>query len=393
MLSFVVVQAFVLLSQIGVEQYAIFSAEQRAESEQTGACFDRESLCWALIFGIGFALMLALLLPFVVNMFAAGFSDTARNEVGNTVLPLLIQVALAPMLYVLRQQLLLKGRAKVSVLLNSTFAIVQLLVLAGGWLTGQLSSPVLALFVAGGSMLAAVTALLSAGPIRHQFSLPTWPRLWPFIRASAALRLTHSIHNFLIVLLTNSALSAGVPGTVSLFQYVKKVADGLSSVTVGPHLQVYHAAQASAWARGNKQKFHENILDYLRHALPVIAIALAGIVICWHFAGDFIPSLAQKATAGAFWIFLVLSAWQILISVESIPAGVLVVGKHTRWLFLVNALFALDFYLGMHVVVAPPYSAMTVSVLSLACQCISSTIISSLAWMFYRKKFASLANA
>ena len=393
MLSFVVVQAFVLLSQIGVEQYAIFSAEHRAVSEQIGGSFDRESLCWALIFGIGFALLLALLLPLVVAMFATGFRDDARNEVHATVFPLLIQVSLAPMLYVLRQQLLLKGRAKVSVLLNSTFAIVQLLVLVGGWLTGQLSPPVLATFVGAGSMVAAVSALLSAGPIRQQFSLPNWRRLWPFIRASAALRFTHSIHNFLVVLLTNSALSGGVSGTVSLFQYVKKVADGLSSVTVGPHLQVYHAAQASAWARLNRQKFHDNILDYLRHALPVIGIALAGMVVCWHFAGNFVPNFAQKATTGAFWIFLVLSAWQVLISVESIPAGVLVVGKHTRWLFLVNALFALNFYLGMRVVVAPPYTAMTVSVLSLGCQCISSAIISSLAWTFYRKKFADFNNA
>jgi hypothetical protein len=393
MLSFVVVQAFVLVSQIGVEQYAIFSAEHHAVSEQTGEQFDRESLCWALLFGVGFAGLLALLLPRVVTMFATGFSAEAQAEVQRTVLPLLLQVSLAPMLYVLRQQLLLKGRAKVAVLLNSTFSIVQLLVLAGGWLSGQLSPSMLGLFVGMGSVLAAASALLSAGSVRQQFAAPDWRRLWPFIRASAALRFTHSIHNFLVVLLTNSALSGGVPGTVSLFQYVKKVADGLSSVTVGPHLQVYHAAQAGAWACSDKHKFHDNIRDYLRHALPVIGVALAGILVCWHFAGDFIPTLAQKATTGAFWIFVVLSAWQVLISVESVPAGVLVVGKHTRWLLMVNALFALNFYLTMHVVIVASYSALTVASISLFCQCISSAILSFMAWTFYRKKFAGVNDA
>jgi hypothetical protein len=393
MLSFVVVQAFVLVSQIGVEQYAIFSAEHHAVSEQAGERFDRESLCWGLLFGLGFAALLSLLLPCVVTMFATGFNVQAQAEVQRTVMPLLLQVALAPMLYVLRQQLLMRGRAKVSVLLNSTFSIVQLVVLAGGWLSGQLSPSVLALFVGLGSVVAAGSALLSAGPVRKQMAAPDWRRLWPFIRASAALRFTHSIHNFLVVLLTNSALSGGVAGTVALFQYVKKVADGLSSVTVGPHLQVYHAAQAGAWARTDKYKFHENIRDYLRHALPVAAVAIAGILICWHFAGALVPSLAQKATAGAFWIFVVLSAWQVLISIESVPAGVLVVGKHTRWLLLVNALYVLNFYLIMHVVVAAPYTAMTVASLSLLCQCISTAILSFLAWTFYRKKFAGVNNA
>lgn len=393
MLSFVVAQAFVLLSQLGVEQYAVFSAEHATVSEQAGKSFDRQCLSWSLMFGTGFAGLLAVFLPSIVGMFAAGFSAAAQAEVLHTVYPLLLQVALAPMLYVLRQQLLMQGRAKLSILLNSTFSMVQLLVLAGGWVSGQLSPAILATLVGLGSLLAATSALFSSGPLRDQFARPDWYRLWPFIRASAALRFTHSIHNFLVVLLTNSALSGGVPGTVSLFQYVKKIADGISSVAIGPHLQVYHAAQAGAWARSDKRLFHKNIREYLLHALPVIAIALAGILVCWRFAGDFIPSLAHKATTEAFWIFVVLSTWQVLISVESVPAGVLVVGKHTRWLLLVNALFVMNFYLMMHVAISAPYSAATVATMSLLCQCISSTIISFLALMFYRKKFEGVNRA
>lgn len=387
MLSFVFAQAFVLLSQIGVEQYAIFSAEHHMVSDEAGRRFDRESLSWALISGIGFAALLALALPQVVAMFAAGFSPQARVEVQHTALPLLLQVALAPLLYVLRQQLLMRGRPKIAVLLNSTFAIVQLVVLGFGWMCGQVSPSVLGTFVGAGSLLAVAGALLWAAPMSSQFALPDWRRLWPFIRASAALRFTHSVHNFLVVLLTNAALSGGVPGTVSLFQYVKKFADGLSSVAVGPHLQVYHASQASAWARDDKSRFHENIREYLRHSLPVMALALAGAFVCWHFAGIYAPQLAQKASAGAFLIFMTLTAWQVLISIETIPAGVLVVGKHTRWLLAVNVLFAFNFYLVTQVAMSAPYTGVAVALASLLCQCVSTVLLSVLAYSFYRKKF------
>ena len=390
MLSLVIVQSFALLSQAGVEQYAVFFAEQNEISQEAGSRFARECMSWAAIFGLTFAVLLFTGLPLVVRAFAHGFEAAAQVGAGDTTDPMVLQVLVTPMLYVFRQQLLMKGREQLSVLLNHLFGFVQFVAFCILWLSGEMSSVLLAWLVGGGSILACVMVIALADPFQRQFAAPDLRRLWPFVRASLQLRFTNSIHNFVVVLLTISALSAGVPGTVALFQYVKRMADGLAAIAVGPHMFVYHNLQARAWIQGDRDLFRKNVVDYLNHTVPlmVLAVLFAGCV--WLGLQVAAPNFAEAFSPETIGIFLALWSWQLLIAIEGIPAGLLVVAKRIVWVFAVNSFYVFNFYSVMHFVVSPPYTGLAVAVASLACQAISAILFSHLALRLYRQHLGRL---
>lgn len=386
MMALAVVQAFVLLSQVGVEQVAVFAAQARALGVSDGERFDRDSLTWGLISGLAFALLMLLVLPAVVLTFAQGFGIDARHALGATLMPLLLQVAVAPALYVLRQQLLLNQRARWSVLLGNTFGAMQCLALIAALVAPSATPQQLALAVGAGCAIVVVAAVLALGAPGAGRRWPAWTPILAFIRASVALRLTHSAHNFLVVLITNSELSSGTSGTVALFQYVKRVADGLCAVSVGPHLAVYHADQATAWAQRDRAGFAANIRAYLGSALPLLALAtglfLAG---AWLFNASPVGSLAPSAVAlSLFWLLL---AWQALIAVETVPAGVLVLENRAGAMLLVNGVYIGLFYLGVQWLVGGSDVGITVAALSLGCQVLSLALFSQIGWAMHRRHF------
>jgi hypothetical protein len=392
MLALTAAQAFVVLSQMGVEQVAVFSASARARGADEGARFDRDSLTWGLISGLLFAMAVWLALPVVVQAFAHGFGADARQALSATLLPLLMQVALSPALYVLRQQLLLRQRAGWSVLLGHTFSGIQCLALFAA-LAGASARPEhLALVVGAGSASVVLAAVLVLGAPGAGRQWPQWTLLLAFIRASVALRLTHSAHNFLVVLITNAALSSGSSGTLALFQYVKRVADGLCTVSVGPHLGVYHAAQAIAWARRDRSAFAANLRAYLRSALPLLALA-AGLLLAgaWLFRARLADSPASDAAA--LGVFGLLLAWQALIAVETVPAGVLALDNRAGPMLLVNGVYIGAFFLGVQWLAGSAGTGTTVAALSLACQVLSLLLFSWIGWRMFRRHFGAPGDA
>ena len=387
MLSLVIVQAFALLSQAGVEQYAIFSAEEYAVSPERGQHFAQACLTWSALFGFGFATLLFLGSPWIVLAFSQGFDAEVQLQVRHTTAPMLLQVFVTPMLYVYRQQLLMKGRERLSVLLNHTFGFVQFSAFCVLALRAPASALLLAWVVGVGGIFASALVVGFGGGFQAQFGKPEWHRLWPFVRASLQLRLTSSVHNFFVVLLTNSALSAGVPGTVALFQYVKRVADGLASIAVGPHMFVYHNKQARAWTQGDQVLFRENILDYLRHSVPMmtLAVLIAGLVwgMTQEIAQSLVPALAQSTVA----LFVALWFWQLLIAVEGVPAGVVVVARRIDWVFSVNFFYLMNFYLIVNFLLSRPHTGLSVALASLGCQAISAVLFGLLAFKLYLQRF------
>jgi hypothetical protein len=389
MMAIAITQSFTLLSQLGVEQVAVFSAEARADSQEAGDRFDRHSLTWALLFGIGFSSVILSLSSWIVTAFASGFSDAAQAQVRTAFTPLLLQVAVAPSLFVLRQQLLLKGRTRLAVVLNNVFGLVQFLVLIFAWHGGTPPPERLAWSVGLGCVSLVMTAVFAVGEKGSGRQMPKWSSLSPFIRASLQLRFTHSIHNFLVVLLMNSALSAGVPGTVARFQYVKKVADGLSAISVGPHLSVYHAAQAQAWAVTDCAAFARNLRSYLLTAIPLLLGATGVFLVLASMLVRYLTDPRIQAAGHEIALLLVLLGWQTVIAIESIPAGVLVIQKRTGLLMAVNGIYVAIFFSAIEWLIPRPYSGLSVAATSLGCQLVSFLLFSIVATKLYRRKFGA----
>jgi hypothetical protein len=387
MMALAITQSFTLLSQLGVEQAAVFSAEARAESDEAGDRFDRDSLTWALLFGSVFACVILALSSGIVKAFAHGFSDAAQAQVGAAFAPLLLQVAVAPSLFVLRQQLLLKGRSRIAVVLSNIFALVQFLVLIYAWRWGSPTPVRLAWSIGCGCVALVIATVFMVGEKGAGREMPRWSSLAAFIRASLQLRFTHSIHNFLVVLLMNSALSAGVSGTVARFQYVKKVADGLSAISVGPHLIVYHAAQARAWALTDRAAFARNVRSYLFAATSLLICATGAFLALASIVVRYVDDARVRASTHEIVLLLVLLGWQAVISIETVPAGVLVVQKRPGLLMSVNVIYVTTFFCAIQWLISRPYSGLSVAMTSLGCQILSCLLFTGLAMKLYARKF------
>lgn len=393
MMALVLSQAFMVLSQLGVEQVAVFSARARAGSPAEGACFDRDCLSWALMFGGGFALLVLWALPLVVSLCAQGFDAPTQGRLATALAPLLLQVAAAPGLYVLRQQLLLDQRARWSVALGQALGALQCLLLLVAWALAVHQPERLAWALGVGSLALTLACVLVLGARGAGRQLPHWQSLLAFVRASAAMRLTHSAHNFLVVLVTNAALSGGLAGSVAMFQSIKRVADGLSSIAVGPHLGVYHAAQATAWTARDRGAFLRHMHSYARTALPLLAAGSALFLMGTLAYGAWTGNARCQWNSAEVALLLLLLAWQTLIAVETVAAGVLALDNRAGWLLLVNAIYILVFFAAVQWLLPRPTSGVGVAAVSLACQLASFGLFSLVAWRLARRHFAGVPHA
>jgi hypothetical protein len=387
MLSLALTQSLILLSQLGVEQYPIFRADHHSISAQEGIAFERESVTWSLLFGVCFAALLSQVIPGVVGLFATGFTNIEKNNVGEVVTPLLLQVMLSPTLYLMRQELLMSGRTKMAFGVNALFPIVQLVALVTGWLFGIESPTLLASFIAIGSVTGfIITATITGINLYTTFSIPTWKRIAPLAKASFGLRATHSVHNFVLVLLTNSALSGGPPGSLAFFQLIRKISDGVSSICVGPHLQLYHARQALAWSSRDHELFKKNITTYVTQAMPIMGALLVTIV-CVSFILTDTKIGSIEVSTDSIWLLTVFWAWQILVAIETIPVSILIVSKNSRLLLVINICFISMFYLLTANDYSQPCTGESVALYTFSCQIISSILFTFAAYKVYSYRF------
>lgn len=393
MMAMAIAQTLGVLSQVGVEQVAVFAARARAAGQHSGRQFDRDSLQWALVFGLLFAALTGLLLHGVAALFATGFDATSRERLVAVLLPLLLQLAVAPVLFVLRQLLLLDQRSGWSIALGHAFGAVQCVVLAAA-LAGLAGTPqALAWWLGAGSLAVALAAVARFAPLAWHWQAPDWRALAPFVRASFAMRLTHSVHNLLVVALTNAALSAGAAGTVALFQYAKRLVDGLTSVAVGPHMAVLHARQATAWTLGDAAAFRRHARHYLGTAVPaLVGLCALALVLGWAWGAWTGSPLLQPGTA-TWTLVLLLCAWQLVMAIETVAAGVLSYENRAGWMFAVNGLFIACFVLALQVLLPQPADGVGVALAALACQLLSLVLFTGLARRLYRRRLATSRHA
>jgi hypothetical protein len=197
------------------------------------------------------------------------------------------------------------------------------------------------------------------------------------------------VHNFVSVAVISSFLSGGVEGTVSFFQYVKRIADGIASICIGPHLSVYHAKQNISWVKNNAKLFKLNIVSYFKSAIPLFLAAILCMLIIGWIVINFYPSYIHNYSSfDVFaYLFLLLLLWQMIISLETVAVGVLVMENLSAILFIVNVIFILNLILIMNVV-NKPYSTLTVATACVICQIVSLILSSYFSFRKFKTKFA-----
>ncbi|MGI9141988.1 MAG: hypothetical protein ACR2IJ_02250 [Fluviibacter sp.] len=386
MLVLAMTKACNLLSQLGVEQFPIFSAERRALGASLGDAFDRDSIGWSMLSGLLFSGLLSLAAPWLVGLFATGFSRNEQIDALQIFYPLLLQVCIAPAMFVLRQQMLLADRKLLATILGWSLGAVQLVVLLFCFVCAigdvnfvAIGTGVLSLVFAG------VAVWLWSGSQVYR-RLPDFKTLLPFVRASVTMRCTHSVHNFFVVLLTNNALSSGAEGALSIFQYVKRLADGLASVTFVPHAGVYHARQAAVWAEGGSTAFVSNVEHYFKTSLVALLLMLAttlsvGGAVLW--SGDGFKILTLE-NAGLFCLMLL---WQAVIAVETIPVGVITMAKQSLQILCVNMIYVAMLFMLTHILPSASMTGFQIGGALLVSQLLSLCLFTLLAVRIFRLKY------
>lgn len=388
LLSIAIIGAFNVLALLGVEQFLYCYVDERARGQQQADDFAKTVLIWSLLSGMVFSIGCALLMPLIVKLFAGGLEAPAQARLEVLMLAMLPQTAAAPCLHVVRQLLNAHGQyTHAYILLMWTPAVLLVAQLAGmllGWSLEELA------WVLGAG------ALLQVGLCLHLAK--RWWRsgrriakpataLHQFILKSVSMRSAHALHNFLSVAIIGSALSTLSAGTLSIFLYAKRIAEGVSSISVGPHVSIYHAKLAEAWTKFNRSASLDAARSYLKHILPLF---LLGVGLTWLLLPPIllmISSLASQASIDSMMLsFLLISVWNLIIIIESVFVALLTTAHRAAVFGLVNGLFIIFFYvltnlhLGISAAIQLPIGA------SIA-QCVSLVLFASVAYSLFNRHF------
>ena len=392
LLGLAVANILALLVLIGVEQFLVFYTDVLTQKPEEARSFASTAVIWALVSGALFALFCFDTTDSLVSWFAGGLSIEAKQSAAMVLALLLPQVAAAPLLHVTRCILNAHGRYGRSYLLSLIIPFVLLFALLFfvamdrggvrelGWSVSVAASLQVALCFAlvyewCGSLHARITK-----DFRE------------FVKNSITMRIGHSSHSFFVGLIINNALSHQALGVISIFQYAKRLADGATSVTIGPQNNIYHARQALAWAEHNRSKFKENINAYLRLVTPLFLAASLLVLLTMPWLLRLLGKDGMEHAIDAMQItFAVLIVWQGIISVETIFAGVVVTARQSLILWGVNGLFvgSLYFYTSYIPTGSPVWYLAVAAVLA---QLVSILCYGGAAFLLTKKQFNNKAD-
>lgn len=367
MMGLSIVQVLFLLSQLGVEHYAILVSEAFEVEFKKGIQLEQNYLLWSVMFGLFFSIVAYVLLPYIVESFAPGFKVVEQLKLKELIESMLLAVAGAPSVYVLRQQLIKDGSEACALIVGGIFQYV-----LSVYLFFYVNSIVLVDSVVVGLVTYTLSIVLALTFGRSGWinSAVSTSGIYNLIDQSVRFRFVHSIHNFIVIFLINSALSKCQVGTVSNFQYAKKIADGLISIVFGPHILVLHAKQARAWASSHLDEIVLNIKSYLTIGVTIFVVSLmilgAGILVCFIFFGN----LQYDPLIKIFGLFTLLLIWQVIIAIETIPVSLLIADSRAGLIMCINITFIVTFYILINL------STVMLSGDAIACYGIISQIIS-----------------
>lgn len=372
-----------VFSLIGVEQFLYCYSDERTRSQDKSIDFALTSILWSLLSGSVFAVLCILAIPFLVSIFAGGFQEATKLRLAVILMTMMPQTVAAPCLHVVRQLLNAHGNYTQSYLLSIWAPFVLSLAQISGLLLGC-GLEQLAIIVAFGAFGQIVLCLFLVRKWWKMGRLLLEPlkELRNLMGKSAMMRCAHALHNFLSTAIISSVLSTLSAGNLSLFLYAKRIADGVSSIATGPHINIYHAKLAQAWSIRARMTALNSAIAYLKHVLPLFVLGVALVWLMLPFGLQSISSYsANLSVISLISTFLVISIWNVIIAIEAVFVAVLITDHRSIMLALINGLFVCVFYaltnvdFGLAPLLSIPIDACIAQVISLILFAVTARIL------------------
>lgn len=333
------------LSLVGVEQVLYFYADERKNSHQGAHHFFKLAFTWSLISGAIFALIFISLSKYFLLMVASGFSEEAKMASTRLLVSLSPQLVLSPALHVLRAKWALDekfGRAYLLSAVNSVILLICLTTMTVIGITdistfGNLSAAVFTVFV--------FSFVIYNRQFLVKLSRSDWLKIKDLVVHSSAIKGANSVHNFLVQALISSILSRMPTGSISVFQYAKKLADGVFAITAGPQVMIYHSKCATWVSDLNLVELKHNVAHFLKTFLSLFfvmgLVVYAATPLALSFvAKSFSPQTVQEIRA----VYVGIVIWYLIMGIETLSVGVILATRSSFALFAVNFSFILLFF-------------------------------------------------
>jgi hypothetical protein len=334
------------LSLVGVEQIMYFYAEERNKDLAESTRFYSLAFTWALLSGGIFALLFVGLAKFYVLVVASGFSESAKAQAVFLMLCLTPQLILSPALHVIRARWALDrkfGRAYLLSAMNSLILLTSLLLT---FVAGEADISSLGTLALSVSLISLFGFLALNRNTMIRPRPQDWPRIKAMVFHSSAIKGANSIHNFLVQALLNSVLSHMPVGSLSVFQYAKRLADGVFAITAGPQVMMYHSRCATAVSNWNLSEMRTNVREFLKTFLSMFFVMALGVYLMTPLALAILGKGFDQTTIDEIrLVYLAVILWYMIIGIETLSVGIILAARNAFALFRVNLTFILLFFI------------------------------------------------
>lgn len=333
------------LSLVGVEQVLYFYADERKKSDQEAERFFKLAFTWALLSGGLFALIAAIFSKGFLSLIASGLPESSLSLASYLLLCLSPQLIVSPALHVVRAKWALEekfGRAYLLSAVNALILLVCLVVTIAAQVTnlevfGRLSLVVFLLFLVG-----------FVGYNRKSLLWPTggdWHKIKSLIIHSSTIKGANAVHNFLVQALISSVLSKMPVGSISIYQYAKKLADGVFAITAGPQVMIYHSRCAVAVSHWNLKEMRQNVVHFLKTFLSLFfAMALIVYLVTPIALSIVAKSFSSEVVGEIRLVYVGIVLWYLIMGIETLSVGIILATRSSLALFAVNFTFIFLFF-------------------------------------------------
>jgi hypothetical protein len=333
------------LSLLGVEQVMYFYAEEKKRGEEHSESFFKLSFTWAFASGLIFIALFILVSDLFVSLVAAGLSADEQSQVRHLLLCLSPQLILSPVLHVLRGKLAIEEKFGKAYMLSAVNSFIVLLCLI---LVTVFQSADLKTF--GSVVFCGFMVFILGFCIRFRQNLirPSRQgiaRIRGLVLHSSSIKGANAVHNFLVQALLSAILSRMPAGSISIFQYAKRLADGVFAITAGPQVMIYHSRSATAVPGRDYVQMKGNIFSFLKSFLTLF-FAMAVLV---YFAAPIALSLIGKGFSEDVidqirYVYVATVVWYLIIGIETMSVGVILALRSSLALLAVNFTFIVCFF-------------------------------------------------
>lgn len=333
------------LSLVGVEQVMYFYTDERKNGQAVADHFMKLAFTWSLLSGATFAIVFIVFSKYFLMMVASGFSEENQELARYIILCLTPQLLISPALHVIRGKWALEEKYGRAYMLSAVNSLILLICLILTVVTGVQT---LKLF---GNLSLAVFLAFLAGFLfynRNLLILPArseWKKIKALVIHSSTIKGANAVHNFLVQALMSSLLSLMPVGSISVFQYAKRLADGVFAITAGPQVMIYHSRCAKAVSSWNLADMRANVVHFLKTFLALFFAMAAAVYFLSPLAlsivgKNFLPETIRQILA----VYIGIALWYLVMGVETLSVGILLATHSSRSLFTINLSFILIFF-------------------------------------------------